>query len=274
MPGRYVVRSAFDAATEHERHRARIAAVVPAVGPGLVISHESAVAMHGLPWLGPFPEHVVMLDPKRAAGQRRAHVQKVGAAGRALQAERIGGCDVTPLCETAVDIALRAPFRTAIVVLDAVLARGVPRDRLLAELRQRTPRPRSSTRARRAIEFADGLADSPGESVARLTWAEEGFPPPALQREFRDGRGLIGRVDFWFEDAGVVVEFDGLVKYRDRDMRGGRSPEQVVVDEKFREDRLRALPEVRAVVRVTWRDVEPGGNGPERLERAGVRRAV
>jgi len=274
MPGRYVTRSSYDSADEHDRHRARLDAVMPGVSPDLVVSHESAVVVHGLPWVGTLPEYVVVLDPKRSTGQRRGHLQKVAAAGRRVAPVRVDGLDVTPLHVTAVDIALRAPFRTAVVVLDAVLARGVPRDALLAELSRRAPRPRAASRARRAIEFADGRAESPGESVSRLCWAEAGFPPAVLQRAFRDSRGAIGRVDFWFEEAGVVVEFDGLTKYRDRDMRGGRTPERVVVDEKIREDRLRALPEVRTVVRVTWRDVEPGGSGPERLERAGVRREV
>lgn len=271
-PGRYVRRAAFESATGHERHRARIAAVMPWASPDLVVSHESAVVLHGLPWLGSLPDHVVVLDPKRQTAQRRAHLQKVAASARSVTSLRIGQFTVTPLEVTAVDIALRAPFRTTIVVLDAVLARGVQRDALLEELARRTPRPRAARRARRAIEFADGRSDSPGESVARLRWAEEGFPPPVLQQEFHDALGLIGRVDFWFEDAGVVVEFDGLVKYHDRDMRRGRTPERVVIDEKLREDRLRAKPEVRTVIRVTWHDVEPGGSGPERLVLAGVQR--
>ena len=270
--GRYVEREAFESASAAERHRARVEAVAPNIHPALVISHESAVAMLGLPWLGEFPTHVVATDPRRATGQRRAHLQKVGGAGRPIACASVGGLPVTTLVVTGVDVALRASFRTAVVVLDAVLARGVPQDALLAELRSREPRPRASTRARRAIEFADAAADSPGESVARLCWAEAGFPPPVLQQEFRDAAGLIGRVDFWFEDAGVVVEFDGLVKYRDRTMRAGRSPERVVIDEKLREDRLRAHRHVRRVVRVTWPDVEPGGNGPVALEAAGVRR--
>lgn len=270
--GRYVLRAEYEAASAADRHRARIDAVVPGIHPDLVVSHESAVVVHGLPWLGPLPEHVVVTDPRRATGQRRAHLQKVGGIGRNTPPIVVDGLPVTRLETTAVDVALRTEFRAAVVVLDAVLARGVDRQDLLDELQRRTPRPRASTRARRAIEFADGRADSPGESLARLCWAEAGFPAPMLQHEFRDEHGLIGRVDFWFPEAGVVVEFDGLVKYRDRTMRAGRTPERVVIDEKLREDRIRARPTVRSVVRVTWPDVEPNGSGPAQLEAAGVRR--
>jgi hypothetical protein len=270
--GRYVLAEAADAASDRELHRARIDAVLPGVAAHVIVSHESAVVLHGLPWVGPLPEVVVVSDPHLETGHRRAHVQKVGAAGRCLDAMVIDGHAVTSLVVTAVDVALRSPFRAAVVVLDAVLARGIERDVLMAELRSRTPRPRAVTRARRAIEFADGASGSPGESVARVRMAQDGFPPPVLQQEFHDGLGFVARVDFWFPEAGVVVEFDGLAKYRDRAMRSGRSPEQVVIDEKLREDRLRAVADVRTVVRLTWRDVDDGGSAPQRLDAAGVPR--
>ncbi|MBF4591205.1 hypothetical protein [Curtobacterium sp. VKM Ac-1395] len=271
--GRYVLAEAAESASDHEVHRARIDAVLPGVAPHVIVSHESAVVLHGLPWVGSLPEVVVVSDPHLGTGHRRAHVQKVGAAGRRLDPVVIAGHAVTSLAVTAVDIALRAPFRTAVVVLDAVLARGIERDVLIAELRARTPRPRAVTRARLAIEFADAASGSPGESVARVRMAQDGFPQPVLQQEFHDEGGFVARVDFWFPEVGVVVEFDGLAKYRDRALRGGRSPEQVVVDEKLREDRLRAVPGVRTVVRLTWRDVDDGGSAPQRLDAAGVPRA-
>jgi hypothetical protein len=270
--GRYVLAEAADAASDRELHRARIEAVLPGVAAHVVVSHESAVVLHGLPWVGPLPEAVVVSDPHLETGHRRAHVQKVGAAGRRLDAVMVDGHAVTSLVVTAVDVALRSPFRAAVVVLDAVLARGIEQDVLIAELRSRVPRPRAVTRARRAVEFADGASGSPGASVARVRMAQDGFPPPVLQQEFHDGLGFVARVDFWFPDVGVVVEFDGLAKYRDRATRGGRSPEQVVVDEKLREDRLRAVPDVRTVVRLTWRDVDDGGAAPQRLDAAGVPR--
>src|SRR5674476_401682 len=48
-----------------------------------------------------------------------------------------------------------------------------------------------------------------------------------------------GRVDFWWPGARVVGEFDGRVKYG-RANPSGRPPEDVLWDEKLREDRLRA----------------------------------
>jgi len=78
-----------------------------------------------------------------------------------------------------------------------------------------------------------------------------GLRPDALQVEIRSAARLVGVVDAWFEDAAVAVEFDGYVKYADP--WRGRTPEQVVWDEKRREDALRAL-DIR-VVRVVDADL-------------------
>jgi hypothetical protein len=74
---------------------------------------------------------------------------------------------------------------------------------------------------------------------------QSGLPEPMLQVEFSDSDGFVARVDFHFPSYDTVVEFDGLLKY------GGGSPE-VLIREKRREDRLRALG--IQVVRVTWAD--------------------
>ncbi len=62
-------------------------------------------------------------------------------------------------------------------------------------------------------------------------------------------------VDFLIEEHGVVIEFDGFVKYGRRSPFTLEStPAEVVVAEKIREDHIRSLGYV--VVRVTWLDLE------------------
>jgi hypothetical protein len=64
--------------------------------------------------------------------------------------------------------------------------------------------------------------------------------------EIHDGDGLIGRVDAWYDEAAVAVEFDGRVKYSDP---RAASPSEALWKEKRREDRLRdAGPRVVRVV--------------------------
>lgn len=260
---------AFAAASEATRHRARIDAVVARQKPGLIVSHESAVVMHGLPWFGPLPERVLLTDPTRDRAQRLRFSDKVPARGRAVGTAVVEGVLTTDLVETAVDVALRCDRGHAVVVLDAVLRRGVAREALVAELDRRPVR-RGKVRAHRLVDVADARIESPGESLTNLVVHDLGLPTPVLQHEFRVGAQLVARVDFWFPQQGVVVEFDGLAKYHDRRLRGGRSAEEVVVEEKLREDAVRALPGVDGVARLVWRDVLPGGAAPLVLARAGL----
>jgi hypothetical protein len=86
-----------------------------------------------------------------------------------------------------------------------------------------------------------------------------GCPPPILQQSHFDDRGFIADTDFSWPEYGAVGEADGDIKYLDPAYRRGRSADQVVLDEKIREDRLRALPKV--VARWRW----PVALSPERL---------
>jgi len=70
---------------------------------------------------------------------------------------------------------------------------------------------------------------------------EAGLPAPELQVPFSDRAGRIGVVDFWWPDHQLIGEFDGVSKYVRDEFTGGRDPAEVVVAEKVREDRLRAL---------------------------------
>ncbi len=73
---------------------------------------------------------------------------------------------------------------------------------------------------------------------------------PSLQHRFPRRGGGWWFVDFYWEQFNLVGEFDGLGKYRRAEWRNGRSAEQVVIDEKLREDELRALGP--RVVRWGW----------------------
>jgi very-short-patch-repair endonuclease len=96
------------------------------------------------------------------------------------------------------------------------------------------------------LALADGRSESVGESRLRLHLAALGIsvvPQVVIRDEMGD---LVARVDLWVEGTGVVVEFDGRVKYAE----GGAD---VLFAEKRREDRLRRLGYV--VVRVVWADL-------------------
>ncbi|WIB59121.1 hypothetical protein DEJ13_11705 [Curtobacterium sp. MCLR17_007] len=238
-------------------------------GSGLVVSHRSAVAMHGLPWIGTFGDRVVIADPTRDRGQTKGIVRRVGTAGRVPEAVILSGLAVTSLVVTAVDVALAEHPWRAIVVLDAVLRRGVTRAALDAELHARGAA-RARRRAAELIQVADAAAESPGESITRWGAHVLGAPEPILQHGFDTEWGTQERVDFWYPTSGTVIEFDGAVKYHDARLRKGRSADEVVVEEKRREDALRRKPEIFHFGRVVWADAMPGGQLPRRLHDAGV----
>ena len=105
---------------------------------------------------------------------------------------------------------------------------------------------------RRMLPHANPLSESVGESLSRAVMLElPDLPVPQQQVEIFDDHGkLIARVDFLLADK-VVGEFDGMVKYNGT--FGDKPAWQTVVDEKIREDRLRA--QGYTVVRWTWQDL-------------------
>lgn len=117
------------------------------------------------------------------------------------------------------------------------------------------------------LRHADGRHESPGET--RLAYALRLLGIAATPQVAVPGSGAV--VDFLLDEAPVVIEFEGRVKYgRDADepdpFGRRRSREQVVWDEKRREDRLRDLG--YEVVRVVWSDLDKPAELAARILRA------
>ena len=111
--------------------------------------------------------------------------------------------------------------------------------------------------ADRARLIADASAESPLESLSRFAIAESALPRPATQVEIREAYGaFVARVDFYWDEFGVVGEADGRIKYESRD---------VLFAEKQRQEVLENLGLV--VVRWGWDDVR-NGTLPARIARA------
>lgn len=113
---------------------------------------------------------------------------------------------------------------------------------------------RGVRRAREILALADGRAESPGESVSRWRWVKADFRDVVVQPVIRLPDGRTRRADLAIEQVRCLFEFDGRVKYDDPAMRAGRTAEQVVFDEKIREDELRAATGWR-VIRAVDADV-------------------
>jgi hypothetical protein len=117
---------------------------------------------------------------------------------------------------------------------------------------------------RAAVPHVRSGAQTPLESLSRLRLMSCGLPEPRLQVPLHDNEGLIGIVDMYWDELGVIGEADGMLKYRT-----GAD----LIAEKRREDRLRRL---RPVVRWDWAQM---WNAPEAIaawvwSAAGTRRSA
>ncbi len=97
-----------------------------------------------------------------------------------------------------------------------------------------------------------------------------GFEVPDLQHEYRLADGRRFRSDFRWPSIRLAGEFDGHLKYRAGEARGGRSVEQVVIEEKEREDAVRATGD--GMLRSVWGDLRDPRLLRHKLEAAEVPR--
>jgi hypothetical protein len=246
--GAYIRQSEWHTLDRDAQHRMRIKAVVAFADRDFVVSHESAVAMWRLPWIGARGNSVHVLADF-AAGGRSSSILTRHTVGLPEQVVRIDGLRVTSIARTVADIMCEASFAQSIVIADAAQHRagetidGVPttlltKQDLRVELAAVHLR-HGTARALRAIEFADGASDSPGESVSRVNIALAHLAAPQLQAPLIGASGRRWFVDFWWPEFNVIGEFDGDAKYSDPRFLNGRSPERALLDEKDREDDLR-----------------------------------
>lgn len=246
--GAYIDAAAWKELDARERYILTIRAVTETRPRRGVLSHWSAAAIHGLPAIEPWPETVHFSMVPTSGGRSFGRIVRHAASLSDDDVVEVDGLLVTSAPRTALDLAIAAPRLSSIAVLDRVLhvdRRAITppiatHDDLWDCYARRLPF-RERARARAAIEFATTQSDSPLESVSRVNMQVIGCPRPVLQQRFDDYRGLIGFSEFYWEAHALVGEADGRSKYTDPRYRNGRTLEQVLLDEKDRADRIRAV---------------------------------
>jgi hypothetical protein len=238
-----------------------------------VFSHCSAASLWRLPRIGVWPT-VVDVAVDTATGGRSTPGIRRHAEGRPGDPDTIDGIRVTSLARTVVDLARSVSWENAIVAADAALALRrfggaaiqLAGSSLSRELERSSPR--GTATARDVIDFASGDSGSPGESLSRVAIARHGLSRPILQQRFDDEFGRMN-ADFYWPRFGVIGEFDGVGKYLREQWTDGRTAAQVVVDEKWREDRLRLIGP--RVVRWGWDVARQPASLVKLLRSVGVR---
>lgn len=195
-----------------------------------------------------------------------------------------------------IDTIHRLPFHNAVAVLDQVLPQecahptSVARKPVARKPLSRKPAapyirsaehlaglcallPKSAQRERMAaaLAFADHRSESVGESFSRAVIAQLGFEVPDLQFRVMGPSGEVARTDFHWPKRNLVGEFDGRIKYTRARELSGKSIEEVVAEEKAREDRIRALG--YGLVRWEWDELTRPERLAAKLLRAGAPRA-
>lgn len=236
--GVYAERSRLDAAQPHERVALHVAAARLTTGIDLVAAGRTAALAHGLPILG-LPRRLDLVERKELRPRHHGSSTTLTAP----DVVDVLGVPVTSLSRTAVDVARRHGFAAGVVTADAVLAREVARNELLAVVDACRGWSGSRT-AHRVAQFADPLAETALESLGRARFEEHGLPPGELQVVLGDDSGPLGRVDHYWAEHRTVAEGDGALKY---------AAAGDLFAEKRREDRLREAG--FEVVRYTWDEV-------------------
>jgi hypothetical protein len=256
--GSYVDTAPWQLLDQRGRYLLRVRAIAETRRHSMVLSHWSAAVLHGLPILGDWPHEVHVTAGPVSGGRSRNGVRKHALLLRDEDVIEIGGLLVTSIARTVLDLAVSADHLTAMMAVDRALlvdrfGRRPPlatREELFAAY-ERAGNFRGHIRAARVFEAGACRSESPLESVSRANMRVIGCPEPELQVSYFDHEGYIGDGDFSWPAFNLIGEADGDAKYLSPALRGDRSADQIVLDEKVREDRLRALP--KNVTRWRWR---------------------
>lgn len=254
--GIYVFTAEHILLTPEQQHVVLAQSVADRLGPNVAISHQSACAIHGFAMYGHdlTKVHVTRLDGS-AGRTEHGIVHHVGQIVTDDDVEEINGLLVVKPHRAVFEAATVGSVESGIVVMDSALHLGsVTQEQLVETVGERAGW-QGARRARYALSLSDGRAESPGESRSRYMFRRMNLPIPDLQVPVYDGDGtLIGYSDFGWIEYRHLGEFDGLVKY------GGipgdtRTPQQIVIEEKGREDAMRA--QRLGMSRWVWYDIEP-----------------
>lgn len=243
--------------------------------PNWVFCHESAAVAFGLPVshekLGEV--HVAMSRSQRNANSKGVRWHVVEHDELAV----VQGLQVTSLPRTAFDCMRTADFGQALAVADGVLrASGKRPSWFVSRFGDIAANHAGASHAVRTMHYADARSESGGESIARAAMIRQGFALPELQvdlpQPLNPHRSF--RVDFLWNrlDGGRVIgEFDGMRKYEDEAMLGGRSSLRALADEQHREAQLTlyGMP----IVRFSYQDVMDERRFVGLLDRYGIPRS-
>ncbi|GAA2074994.1 hypothetical protein GCM10009821_12430 [Aeromicrobium halocynthiae] len=265
--GTYATRASWATADDGQRLAIRTRSVLDKLGPGVVATHASAAALHGLDLYLPSagPVHVTRVDGR--AGRQEAGVIHHENDLPDSDVVEVDGRAVSSPLRAVLEVAVSEDVESAMVTISSALRLGLVSEtdleRSLVALRH-WPGVR---RARLAVRLSDPALESVGEVRSLHMMWEGALPHPTLQARLALAGGGDARLDFLWEWWCHVGEFDGQLKYG----RLNLLPDDrglVLTQEKIREDRIRSLG--LGMSRWVWADLAPDRRAAtaERIRRA------
>lgn len=248
-PGRYVDGRVWRGMSRTTRHAVLVADLVPEKA---VVSHFSAAVLHGLlvP-SGADLTRVHLTFPRSAGRAPTSNLNPHRAAIDPADIVEVDGIPVTSVARTVYDLARSEDQLLSVAVADDALARERCRRADFAATLDRAAGRPGSTLARQVMAFADPLATTEKQSVARVLMARAGLPTPALRVTIAHPRGWeLGPFHFAFADQRTVAM---VVDHA--------NPEPVSLHRAGVEESLR-----QAGLAIAWIESEDL-SGPDRLDR-------
>lgn len=266
--GAYVVSAEWDDLFVEARLRTRITAVERRqTGEGSVFARAAALAVHGLPVYGGDDRVDLIVGgtcTRHNAHDVRRHHEPIPEEDVVI----VDGVRVTTLERTVYDVIRTRSLESAVIAFDAAMRklawddrtntydevtagafRRRIRDRIHAHAGARGIR-----QARFVVEFADGRAQLPGESLLRLRVWQAGLPTPVLQYRVQLEGARYALLDVALPARRRWLEFDGSVKYTDERMMVGGDLQATLAAESTRQAAVERVTGWRCD-RLGWQDV-------------------
>lgn len=195
----------------HEEFRFR-AAAAGLIHSGSIVTGPGGAALQGFGTLYPPKMKIDLVSPKVDGSAESGFCRLRGAAGDE-EVLTVSDIHVTTPAVTAMETALLHGARMGLVVAESVLWAGRCTKKELADAYARTVRRKGRSAARFVAESADDRSQSVGETLTYWCIRQAGLPEPLQQVEIVNEEGeFVAKVDFFWPEFGIIVEFDGDVK--------------------------------------------------------------
>lgn len=181
-----------------------------------VIAGLSASAMLGAKWIeSGLPAELIHTN-RRPPRLLTIHTDRLDAG----ETTQIAGMPVTIPARTAFDLGRRLGLEEGVQRIDALMnATGVKVEEIAA-VAERHPGLRGLGILRKTLDFVDGGAESPYESLTRLLLVRANLPPPQTQVPvFNEYGRVVARIDMGWPEYLVGVEFEGAHHWTDPKQR-------------------------------------------------------